>query len=47
MKDYTDFAVLIYSMLENKLSYDTIKEIVVEAVEIEKEFIIDSLFLVS
>ena len=40
---HTDFAVLIYSMLENKLSYDTIKEIVMEAVEIEKEFIIDSI----
>ena len=40
---HTDFAVLIYSMLENKLSYETIKEIFVEAVDIEKEFIIDSI----
>jgi ribonucleoside-diphosphate reductase beta chain len=40
---HTDFAVLIYSMLENKLSYETIKEIFIEAVEIEKEFIIDSI----
>ncbi len=40
---HTDFAVLIYSMLENRLSYDTIKEIVEEAVRIEKEFIIDSI----
>ena len=40
---HTDFAVLIYSMLQNRLSYDTIKEIVEEAVRIEKEFIIDSI----
>ena len=40
---HTDFAVLLYSMLNNKLSYEVIKEIVMEAVEIEKEFIIDSL----
>ena len=29
---HTDFAVEIYSMLQNKLSYETIKEIVTEAV---------------
>jgi len=40
---HTDFAVEIYSMLQNKLSYETIKEIICEAVEIEKEFIIDSI----
>ena len=40
---HTDFAVEIYSMLQNKLSYSTIKEIICEAVEIEKEFIIDSI----
>jgi len=40
---HTDFAVEIYSMLQNKLSYETIKQIICEAVEIEKEFIIDSI----
>ena len=40
---HTDFAVAIYSLLENKLDYDTIKEIICEAVEIEKEFIVDSI----
>lgn len=36
---HTDFATLIYSMLTNKLSAETIYEIVKEAVEIEKQFI--------
>ena len=36
---HTDFATLIYSMLTNKLSVETIYEIVKEAVEIEKQFI--------
>ena len=40
---HTDFAILLYSMIKNKLSYDTIKEIINEAVSIEKEFIIDSI----
>jgi ribonucleotide reductase beta subunit family protein with ferritin-like domain len=40
---HTDFAVEIYSMLQNKLPYSTIKQIICEAVEIEKEFIIDSI----
>ena len=40
---HTEFAVLIYSYLENKLSEDQVKEIITEAVEIEKEFIIDSI----
>jgi ribonucleoside-diphosphate reductase beta chain len=40
---HTDFAVAIYSLLENKLDFETIKEIVQDAVEIEKEFIIDSI----
>ncbi len=40
---HTEFAVLIYSYLENKLSEDQVKEILTEAVEIEKEFIIDSI----
>ena len=40
---HTEFAVLIYSYLENKLSEDQVKEIITEAVEIEKEFITDSI----
>ena len=40
---HTDFAVLLYSMLNQKLNYDTIKDIVKNAVEIEKEFITDSI----
>ena len=40
---HTEFAVLIYSYLENKLSEDQVKAILTEAVEIEKEFIIDSI----
>lgn len=40
---HTDFAVLLYSHLENKLSQKTIEEIVTEAVEIEINFICESL----
>ena len=40
---HTDFACLLYSMLENKLDQETIYEIIKESVEIEKEFIIDSI----
>ena len=40
---HTDFAVLIYKMLNNKLSNDEIYQIVTEAVEIEKSFINDSI----
>jgi ribonucleoside-diphosphate reductase beta chain len=40
---HTDFAVLLYGMLNKKLSYETIKEIFKDAVEIEKEFITDSI----
>lgn len=40
---HTDFAVAIYSMLVNKLDESTIYEIIKDAVEIEKEFIIDSI----
>ena len=40
---HTDFAVLLYSMIDNKLSEKTIHEIFKEAVDIEKEFIIDSI----
>ena len=34
---HTDFACLLYGMLDQKLSYETIKEIVMDAVSIEKE----------
>ena len=40
---HTDFAVLLYSMLSNKLPETTIHNIISEAVKIEKEFIIDSI----
>ena len=40
---HTDFACMMYSMLENKLSQHTIEEIIKDAVVIEKEFIIDSI----
>ena len=40
---HTDFAVLIYKMLEQKLDKDRIYEIVKDAVNIEKSFITDSI----
>tara|TARA_B100001093_G_scaffold489042_1_gene526864 strand:- start:2042 stop:3058 length:1017 start_codon:yes stop_codon:yes gene_type:complete len=40
---HTEFAVEIYSMLVNKLDQSTVHKIIQEAVEIEKEFIIDSI----
>jgi ribonucleoside-diphosphate reductase beta chain len=40
---HTEFAVLLYSKLEHKLSQARIYEIIIEAVEIEKRFITDSL----
>ena len=40
---HTEFAVLIYSLLEKKLKKQRIHEIIKEAVEIEKEFILDAL----
>lgn len=40
---HTDFAVLLYSKLEHKLSKERIYEIITEAVTIEKEFINDSI----
>ncbi len=40
---HTDFACLVYSMLQNKLSEETILNIIKEAVEIEQEFITDSI----
>lgn len=40
---HTEFAVLLYSKLLNKISEDQIREILSEAVEIETEFICDAL----
>ena len=40
---HTQFACLLYSMLDNKLSKEIVYEIIIDAVNIEKEFIIDSL----
>jgi len=40
---HTEFAVLLYSKLKHKLSEEEIYRIVDEAVDIEKQFIIDAL----
>lgn len=40
---HTEFAVLLYNKLEKKLAKKKIKEIISEAVEIEKEFICEAL----
>lgn len=40
---HTDFACLMYKQIENKLDYKTVKSMFVEAVEIEREFICESL----
>ena len=40
---HTEFAVLMYSMLNDKPDEDTVKAIIKEAVSIEKEFITESL----
>uniref|UniRef100_A0A7S0QZZ3 Uncharacterized protein n=1 Tax=Pyramimonas obovata TaxID=1411642 RepID=A0A7S0QZZ3_9CHLO len=40
---HTDFACLLYTMMENPLPESTINQIVQDAVEIEKEFVTDSL----
>jgi ribonucleoside-diphosphate reductase subunit M2 len=40
---HTEFAILLYSKLQNKLSGSRILEIIRNAVEIEKEFIIEAL----
>ncbi len=40
---HTDFAVLIYSMLKNKLTKERVYQIIKEAVDIEKEFINDAI----
>jgi ribonucleoside-diphosphate reductase beta chain len=40
---HCDFACLLYSMLENKLSEKEVEQIITEAVEYEKEFVTDAL----
>jgi ribonucleoside-diphosphate reductase beta chain len=40
---HCEFACLLYSMLEQKLSEEQVHQIISNAVEIEKEFIIDAL----
>lgn len=40
---HTDFAVLLYTMLQNKLDRSTVIEIITSAVSIEEEFITESL----
>jgi ribonucleoside-diphosphate reductase beta chain len=40
---HCDFACLLYSQLEHKLSQDLILEIVTESVQIEKEFVTDAI----
>lgn len=40
---HCDFACLLYSMLQNRLSDSELRSIIVEAVEYEKEFITDAL----
>lgn len=40
---HTQFACLLYSMLENKLQESEIRDIICNAVEVEKEFVVDAL----
>lgn len=40
---HTEFAILLYSMLKYKLSQERVYEIIKDAVELEKEFIIEAL----
>lgn len=40
---HTDFACLLYGMLENKLSEERVREILLNAVAIEQEFVTDAL----
>jgi ribonucleoside-diphosphate reductase beta chain len=40
---HCEFACLLYSMIQNKLPYSRVKEIITDAVAIEKEFITDAL----
>lgn len=40
---HCDFACLLFSMLSNKLSFDTVKRIICDAVTVEKEFVTEAL----
>ena len=40
---HRDFACLLYSKLQNKLSVECVHDLVCEAVELEKEFVCESL----
>ena len=40
---HTDFACLLYTMLENKLSEETVHGIINDAVQIEKKFVCEAL----
>jgi ribonucleotide reductase beta subunit family protein with ferritin-like domain len=40
---HTDFACLLYSMLETKLSTEAVTKIITEAVDAEKEFVTEAL----
>src|SRR6187455_350295 len=40
---HCDFACLLYSMLENRLTEEQVKTVITNAVEIEKEFVTDAL----
>ena len=40
---HTEFAVMLYNMIENKLSQEKVHQLLKEAVEIEKEFITESI----
>ena len=40
---HTDFACLLYSMLETKLSTESVTKIITEAVDAEKEFVTEAL----
>ncbi len=40
---HTDFACLLYSMLQNKINSNDVRSIITEAVELEKEFVTDAL----
>ena len=40
---HTEFAILLYNKLEKRLTKKKISEIITEAVDIEKEFICESL----
>jgi ribonucleoside-diphosphate reductase beta chain len=40
---HCEFACLLYSMLENKLTAEAVTKIITDAVEIEKEFVTDAL----